>query len=152
MFDLLITNGPAAYESKGIGESSNIPVDRVIANAVYDAVGVRIMDSPVLADKVLAGLRLRERLKPNRKSQMSDGSFKLADLAIKTLVIYEFNLLQLRIESVRYSLSRLRFSDEVGECDVELPLFTCRYLQGLPLGVEDGWVHWRVTRCQRTFG
>ncbi len=48
--------GPAPYESKGIGESSNIPVAGAIANAVFDAVGVRITDLPVTADKVLAGL------------------------------------------------------------------------------------------------
>ena len=50
-------SGPAPYESKGIGESSNIPVAGAIANAVFDAVGVRITDLPVTADKVLAGLR-----------------------------------------------------------------------------------------------
>ena len=49
--------GPAPYESKGIGESSNIPVAGAIANAVFDAVGVRITDLPVTAEKVLAGLR-----------------------------------------------------------------------------------------------
>ena len=51
--------GPAPYESKGIGESSNIPVAGAIANAVFDAVGVRITDLPVTADKVLAGLRAK---------------------------------------------------------------------------------------------
>ena len=49
--------GPAPYESKGIGESSNIPVAGAIANAVFDAVGVRITDLPVTADKVLAALK-----------------------------------------------------------------------------------------------
>ncbi|MCI0898958.1 MAG: xanthine dehydrogenase family protein molybdopterin-binding subunit [Chloroflexi bacterium] len=51
--------GPAPYESKGIGESSNIPVAGAIANAVFDAVGVRITDLPVTADKVLAALRAK---------------------------------------------------------------------------------------------
>ena len=50
-------SGPAPYESKGIGESSNIPIAGAIANAVFDAIGVRITDLPVTADKVLAGLR-----------------------------------------------------------------------------------------------
>ena len=49
--------GPAPYESKGIGESSNIPVAGAIANAVFDAVGVRITDLPVTADKVLSKLQ-----------------------------------------------------------------------------------------------
>ncbi|MCH8989687.1 MAG: xanthine dehydrogenase family protein molybdopterin-binding subunit [Chloroflexi bacterium] len=51
--------GPAPYESKGIGESSNIPVAGAIANAVFDAVGVRITDLPVTADKVLAALKAK---------------------------------------------------------------------------------------------
>ena len=50
--------GPAPYESKGIGESSNIPVAGAIANAVFDAVGVRITDLPVTSEKVRAGLRV----------------------------------------------------------------------------------------------
>ena len=53
--------GPAPYESKGIGESSNIPVAGAIAiaNAVYDAVGVRITDLPISAEKVLAALKAK---------------------------------------------------------------------------------------------
>ncbi|ETX03177.1 MAG: hypothetical protein ETSY2_33980 [Candidatus Entotheonella gemina] len=49
--------GPAPYQSKGIGESSNIPVAVAIANAVADAVGVRITDLPVTAEKVFAGVQ-----------------------------------------------------------------------------------------------
>ena len=49
-------SGPAPYNSKGIGESSNIPVAGAIANAVYDAVGVRITDLPITAEKVLSAL------------------------------------------------------------------------------------------------
>jgi CO/xanthine dehydrogenase Mo-binding subunit len=51
--------GPAPYESKGIGESSNTPVAAAIANAVCDAVGVRVMDLPVTAEKVFAALQAR---------------------------------------------------------------------------------------------
>ncbi len=50
-------SGPAPYESKGIGESSNVPVAGAIANAVYDAIGVRITDLPITAEKVLKALR-----------------------------------------------------------------------------------------------
>jgi CO/xanthine dehydrogenase Mo-binding subunit len=53
------STGPAPYQSKGIGESSNTPVAGAIANAVYDAVGVRIMDLPITAEKVLKALRER---------------------------------------------------------------------------------------------
>ena len=53
------SEGPAPYQGKGIGESSNIPVAGAIANAVFDAVGVRIMDLPITAEKVLAALRAK---------------------------------------------------------------------------------------------
>jgi CO/xanthine dehydrogenase Mo-binding subunit len=51
--------GPAPYQGKGIGESSNIPVAAAIANAVADAVGVRIMDLPITAEKVFAALNAK---------------------------------------------------------------------------------------------
>jgi CO/xanthine dehydrogenase Mo-binding subunit len=51
--------GPAPYQSKGIGESSNIPVAAAIANAVVDAVGVRITDLPITAAKVFAALNAK---------------------------------------------------------------------------------------------
>ncbi len=53
--------GPAPYQSKGIGESSNIPVAAAIANAVADAVGGRIMDLPITAEKVFAALNTKRR-------------------------------------------------------------------------------------------
>ena len=49
--------GPAPFEGKGIGETSNVPVAAAIANAVHDAVGVRIRDLPITAEKVLAALK-----------------------------------------------------------------------------------------------
>ena len=51
--------GQAPYQTKGIGENSNIPVAGAIANAVYDAVGVRILDLPITAEKVLKALKAR---------------------------------------------------------------------------------------------
>ena len=44
---------------KAIGEMSNVAVTAAIANAVYDAVGVRLMDLPLTAEKVYNALRLR---------------------------------------------------------------------------------------------
>ena len=52
--------GPAPYQGKGIGETSNCPVAAAIANAVFDAVGVRITDLPITAEKVLAALKGKE--------------------------------------------------------------------------------------------
>jgi CO/xanthine dehydrogenase Mo-binding subunit len=51
--------GPAPYQSKGIGESSNTPVAAAIANAVCDAVGVRVLDLPLTAEKVFAALQAK---------------------------------------------------------------------------------------------
>jgi len=39
-------------ESKGIGESSNSPVAGAIANAVFDAVGLRLRRLPFTQDRV----------------------------------------------------------------------------------------------------
>ncbi|HLH26016.1 MAG TPA: xanthine dehydrogenase family protein molybdopterin-binding subunit [Chloroflexota bacterium] len=51
--------GPAPYRGKAIGESGNVPTAGAIANAVYDAVGVRITDLPITAEKVLRALRAK---------------------------------------------------------------------------------------------
>jgi xanthine dehydrogenase molybdenum-binding subunit len=45
------------YGAKGIGEPGCVPSAPAIANAVYDAVGVRIKDLPITPEKVLAALR-----------------------------------------------------------------------------------------------
>jgi CO/xanthine dehydrogenase Mo-binding subunit len=44
--------GVGPYHIKGIGESPLTPVAPAIANAVADAVGVRIRDLPMTAEKV----------------------------------------------------------------------------------------------------
>jgi CO/xanthine dehydrogenase Mo-binding subunit len=51
-------NGP--FGAKGIGESALIPVAPAIANAIYDAVGVRIKDLPIKAEKIYLGLQQRK--------------------------------------------------------------------------------------------
>jgi CO/xanthine dehydrogenase Mo-binding subunit len=45
--------GPTPYEGKAIGELPNVPTAAAIANAVYDAVGVRVYDLPITAEKVV---------------------------------------------------------------------------------------------------
>ncbi|MBI2991932.1 MAG: xanthine dehydrogenase family protein molybdopterin-binding subunit, partial [Deltaproteobacteria bacterium] len=49
--------GPGPYNSMAIGETSNISVAAAIANAVEDAVGVRITELPITAEKVFQALR-----------------------------------------------------------------------------------------------
>jgi len=52
--------GPAPYAGKAIGELSNVAVPAAIANAVFDAVGVRLTELPITAEKVYAGLQAKE--------------------------------------------------------------------------------------------
>ena len=52
--------GPGPYSSKGIGEHPIITVAAAIANAVEDAVGVRITDLPITAEKVYQALHSTE--------------------------------------------------------------------------------------------
>lgn len=47
-------NGP--FGAKGIGEPALNPVPAAIANAIYNAVGVRITDLPITPEKILATL------------------------------------------------------------------------------------------------
>jgi CO/xanthine dehydrogenase Mo-binding subunit len=50
-------SGPGPYQGKGIGEGPNCPLAAAIANAVADAVGVRIYDLPITAEKVRRALQ-----------------------------------------------------------------------------------------------
>jgi CO/xanthine dehydrogenase Mo-binding subunit len=52
--------GASPFQSKEIGESAISQVAPAIANAIYDAVGVRIKDLPITAEKVYRALRARE--------------------------------------------------------------------------------------------
>jgi CO/xanthine dehydrogenase Mo-binding subunit len=52
--------GAAPFQSKEIGESAISQVAPAIANAVYDAVGVRIKDLPITAEKVFRALQDRD--------------------------------------------------------------------------------------------
>ena len=50
-------SGVGPYNIKGIGENPNVPVAPAIANAVEDAVGVRIRDLPITSEKVYWALK-----------------------------------------------------------------------------------------------
>jgi xanthine dehydrogenase molybdenum-binding subunit len=52
------TNDPfGPYGAKGIGEPGLVPTAPAIANAIYDAVGVRIRELPITPERVLAALK-----------------------------------------------------------------------------------------------
>ncbi len=52
--------GVGPYHIRGIGEASCIPTAPAIANAIEDAVGVRIRDLPLTAPKVYAALQAKK--------------------------------------------------------------------------------------------
>jgi 4-hydroxybenzoyl-CoA reductase alpha subunit len=57
-------NGP--FGAKEVGQGPLLPVMPAIANAVYDAVGVRVDEVPITPEKVLAALRAKAQGKPAR--------------------------------------------------------------------------------------
>jgi xanthine dehydrogenase molybdenum-binding subunit len=52
-------SGPGPYNARGIGENPIGPVAPAIANAVEDAVGIRIRDLPITAEKVYCAMAAR---------------------------------------------------------------------------------------------
>ena len=51
--------GLGPYQIKGIGETPNTPTAAAIANAIEDAIGVRIRDLPITSEKVYNALKNR---------------------------------------------------------------------------------------------
>ena len=49
------TEGP--YGAKGVGEITSIPTAPAITNAIYNAIGVRILSLPATPEMILAGLK-----------------------------------------------------------------------------------------------
>ena len=52
-------SGP--FGAKGVGEPGLVPTAPAIANAIHDAVGVRVNDLPITPEKVLAALKEKAR-------------------------------------------------------------------------------------------
>ncbi|HWN07900.1 MAG TPA: molybdopterin cofactor-binding domain-containing protein [Pyrinomonadaceae bacterium] len=57
-------NGP--YGAKEVGQGPLLPVPPAVANAVYDAVGVRIDEVPITPEKILKALREKARGREGR--------------------------------------------------------------------------------------
>ena len=60
-------DGP--YGAKGFSEGVMIGIDAAIGNAVYNAVGVRIRDLPISAEKVLRGLNEKKKEKEQEQKK-----------------------------------------------------------------------------------
>jgi CO/xanthine dehydrogenase Mo-binding subunit len=49
--------GPIPFQGKAIAEIPNVPTAAAIANAIHDAVGLRLYDLPLASEKVYAALQ-----------------------------------------------------------------------------------------------
>jgi len=54
-------DGVGPFGAKGVGEPSLNSIAPAIANAVYNAVGVRIRDLPLTPEKVLKAIQQKEK-------------------------------------------------------------------------------------------
>lgn len=59
-------NGP--YGAKEVGQGPLLPIPPVVANAVYDAVGVRVDEIPITPDKVLAAINAANSKRPDGRT------------------------------------------------------------------------------------
>jgi xanthine dehydrogenase molybdenum-binding subunit len=55
-------DGP--FGAKGIGEPGCVPTAPAIANAIYDAIGIRIKDLPITPEKIVAALKQKRKNDP----------------------------------------------------------------------------------------
>ena len=53
-------NAKAPEDIRGIGEPTTVPTAAAVANAVYDAVGVRVRDLPLTPERVYWALKNKE--------------------------------------------------------------------------------------------
>lgn len=51
------STGPVPYQGKAVGEIPNVPTAAAIANAVADAIGIRLFDLPLTSEKVCRALK-----------------------------------------------------------------------------------------------
>jgi len=51
-------DGP--YGARGIGEHTMIPIAPIVANAVADAIGIRIKSMPITAEKIALAIKGKE--------------------------------------------------------------------------------------------
>ena len=59
------SNDPAGpYGAKGIGEPTLIPVAPAIANAIFDATGIRMTEIPITAEKLFLAMKKKKRSNP----------------------------------------------------------------------------------------
>jgi CO/xanthine dehydrogenase Mo-binding subunit len=68
------------FGAKEVGQGPLLPVIPAVANAVHDALGVRIDEIPITPDKIVAALRSAARGKPARVGPTTVPNFEFPDL------------------------------------------------------------------------
>ena len=61
--DTILVEDPestAPYGAKGIGEPTTIPVAPAILNAIYDAIGLRILDLPATPENLIKAWKIKK--------------------------------------------------------------------------------------------
>ena len=66
------------YGAKGVSEPATIPTTPAILNAIYDAVGVRVNETPATPERIFHLLREQERQQPAYSPSMSGRSWNVA--------------------------------------------------------------------------
>jgi CO/xanthine dehydrogenase Mo-binding subunit len=56
-----ISAAPTPYGAKGVGEPPIVPTAAAVANAIYDAIGVRVTSLPLTPEKVLKAIREQKK-------------------------------------------------------------------------------------------
>jgi xanthine dehydrogenase molybdenum-binding subunit len=51
------------FGARGIGEATTIPTAAAIANAIFNAVGVRMKELPMTPERILSGIKEQGRMK-----------------------------------------------------------------------------------------
>lgn len=66
-------DGLGPYGAKSMGESSKVPAVAAVANAIYNAIGVRMRDLPITRDKVLAAVHAADGMRAEAGSAEAGG-------------------------------------------------------------------------------
>jgi CO/xanthine dehydrogenase Mo-binding subunit len=72
--------GPGPFGVKAVAEAGISIVAPAIANAVYNATGVRIMESPLTSEKILRGLTCRAKASEVVSRKVSGFRFQVSGL------------------------------------------------------------------------
>lgn len=77
LVESLDPEGP--FGAKEVGQGPLLPVPPALANAIFDAVGVRIDETPITPDKILKALDLKAAGKPGRVGPMALPDYRFPD-------------------------------------------------------------------------